>query len=504
MSVWEEIVNSALIGTERQQFTMPMQSAKLDELLVQMQSESRELTLLSAAAATALYQRAGRLPQKAKQALSEPCIEDDLPRCNARAAQHLLLMLSGEHKEVLPEWLAALAQAGKRVPEESLPKLLDLGKAQEHLCDAIIAVIGKRGQWLAAQNPEWDYVVGTLDESLWETGGFEMRLALLKKLRASDPTRARELVASTWSADASDARAAFIAAFQIGLTLDDEVFLEAALDDRRKEVRRTAADLLARLPESALVKRMIERVQPLISFKSKMLGKGSIEITLPVACDKTMQRDGIELKIPAYTAIGEKAWWLKQMIGAVPASIWSESMGKAPEEILAVIEKSHYRDLLMEGWVKAVERYPDDDWIEALIRELMRKPNPIYLPPLFGLLSNKRREAFALHALQSEKSVKSGTLTMWAMTNCKYQWSTDLSKAFFTTLLKQVQAKQLNDSWWFGDFDEVARYVNVTAAADFMTLLSEASGADHQTAYILDRFLTTLQFRYEMLMEIKQ
>ena len=98
------------------------------------------------------------------------------------------------------------------------------------------------------------------------------------------------------------------------MSLDDETFLEAALDDRRKEVRGAAADLLARLPESALRRRALERALPLLKFKSNKLRRKTIEVTLPEACDKAMQRDGVEPK-PGFRGVGEKAWWLQQMLG---------------------------------------------------------------------------------------------------------------------------------------------------------------------------------------------
>ncbi|HYE72987.1 MAG TPA: DUF5691 domain-containing protein [Blastocatellia bacterium] len=502
MSAWEEIVNAALIGTERQQFTLPAQSAKLDELLAQMQSESRERTLLSAAAATTLYQRAGRLPQKAKQSLPEPCIEGDLPRCNARSAQPLSLMLAGEHKEVLPEWLAALAQAGKRVPEDALPKLLDLGKAQEHWRDAIIAVIGNRGEWLAAQNPEWGYVVGTLDESLWETGSFEMRLALLKKLRASEPARARELVASTWSAESPDARAAFIAAFQIGLSLDDEPFLEAALDDRRKEVRRTAADMLARLPESALVKRMIERVQPLISFKRKLLGKDNIEITLPVACDKAMQRDGVEIK-PPHKSVGEKAWWLQQMLGAISPQFWCVEFNKTALELTAAAGNGNWRSILICGWATATARYGDLLWSEILIEELLKNADFVSPEELFILLPPEQREMLALKTLNHNYSLHSLQPANWMLKLCTHRWSEALSLEVLSSLSKCFKRREPPELWGAGDvMNATAPYFNPNVSDKAAQILTDSFRDDEYWSATIQRFLSTLQFRYDMLKEI--
>ncbi len=308
--MWQDILKTAIIGTERNAPALPVRNDALGDVLTGLDAKAREASLLSAAAAVALYERAGQLPAVDTQSLPVPADVDDVLCCNARAAQHLSWMLSGEFKEVLPEWLAVLAAANQRVPEESLPALLALGKTNESLREAIGKVIGKRGVWVAQQNSDWDYIVASLDESHWQTGARNARLALLQQMRANDPARARELVAATWNEEKPEDRAAFVATFITGLSLEDESFLEAALDDRRKEVRKVAADLLARLPESALVARMIERVKPLITYKRKFLGKDELVVVLPEMCDKAMQRDGIELK-PPHPGIGEKAWWLQ-------------------------------------------------------------------------------------------------------------------------------------------------------------------------------------------------
>src|SRR5437762_1943286 len=77
----------------------------------------------------------------------------------------------------------------------------------------------------------------------WETSPRAARELLLQQLRSTDPARAREQLAQTWETEGADERAAFLATFRTGLSLDDEPFLESALDDRSKVVRRTAADL---------------------------------------------------------------------------------------------------------------------------------------------------------------------------------------------------------------------------------------------------------------------
>ena len=81
------------------------------------------------------------------------------------------------------------------------------------------------------------------------------------ELRRTDPAPR----ASSWRAPGPPSprsdRARFLAALATGLTVDDDAFLEQALDDRRKEVREAALELLRRLPGSSLGRRMAERAR---------------------------------------------------------------------------------------------------------------------------------------------------------------------------------------------------------------------------------------------------
>jgi hypothetical protein len=138
-------------------------------------------------------------------------------------------------------------------------------------------------------------------------------------------------------------------------------------------VREAAADLLARLPSSSLVKRMVERVASLISFESGAAGsllklkrptKPHFNVTLPEALDKTMQRDGIIEKPPE--ALGPKQWWLLQLISYLPLDYWTQTFG-APAATLVDAAPADYRDVFVKGWLGALARHPVVDWIEPLI-----------------------------------------------------------------------------------------------------------------------------------------
>lgn len=490
MTMWKEIIKTAIIGTERQPLALPQSSNATGTLLAQLDPNDRERTLLSAAALVLLHTQAGRVAATFAQPTMPQCEAEDLLPCSPQSAQHLSMILNGQYKEVLPEWLTALGARQRRVPEEYLPALLDAGRMQSALCPLIASVLGKRGVWLAQHNPEWSYVANTTDNSAWETGNRAARLAFLQKLRTEDPTQARELLSATWQQEPPEERAAFIETLRVNLSLADEPFLESALDDRRKEVRRVAADLLASLPDSALCQRMIERVQPLVTVTKKRSGQERLTVILPEECTKEMGRDGIEAKPPP--GKGQKAWWLQQMLSLVPPTVWSTESEKTPSELLALTLRNEWQDTLIEGWITAAQRHSQREWIDPLLSLAFSQERYTNVSQLVATLPHEQKEHLLQQVLQQASPSQLSDPTYVVLPQCRHPWSEVLSRV---VLEKLAQIPR----WWHSGFLGIAAcHVSPTIAENAAILFAEREPDNAD----LENFLQTLQFRHDMLKEI--
>lgn len=346
---WQALVRAALIGAARQ----PIGADFLGE-----------------AAELAVALRAGRLLPVVNSPAVPPAPDEVQPRTNGAQTRQLELILSAEPR-LVPEWLGRCIRAGRRVDERLLPALLELGRTRPALRPPIASVLGRRGLWLAALETAWRWPL-PLDDSLWSSGSRAERTSVLAEQRQRDPAAARRRLETGFGDESPEDRAELLTALRVGLSDADEPFLEAALDDRRKEVRLAAARLLYLLPRSRLGQRMATRATQLV--------RGA-RVVLPDAPDPAALRDGIESTPPR--GEGARAFWLRQILAAAPLP---------PVAALAAVQ-GEWRDVVVVGWALAAARQKDPTWAEALL-ELTAQ-----VPELIRILPPARREAVAISRL---------------------------------------------------------------------------------------------------------
>ncbi len=468
--LWQEVVKTALLGTQRQPFKLPLRDGAEKHAALQtcMQhindTSSYEGVLLGVAATLSLYRRAGRPLQHMPTLPYTPCAEDTQPISSHRACYYLDMLLREETHTLLQEWLTYAHAAGQRVPEEYLPALLDCGCKQKALRDAIIPVLGRRGYWLAAHNQAWMYAVSQWEmryavtgehdmaayrqarEAAWQTGESTFRQALLRDVRVRDPAFGRTLVQSTWKTDGASNRSTFIALLETGLSLDDEPFLEQALDDRSKEVRQVAVNLVACLSQSRLVQRMIARASDMLHAKRNWRGKLQIEVTPPEKLDAAMIRDGMG-NSPTHMHIGEKAWWLRQVIIAIPPSHWCEQWETTPAELVQIAIAHPWKDALIHGWAQTSWRNRDTQWAEALLTpDVIKHLEDSYRDMLLASLPPDKQETVVLQHIKEQKGL-GNSLSQTLLSTCQHPWSASFTRAIVDYVRQYIEGKRTATEW---------------------------------------------------------
>lgn len=506
-STWRAVVSAALVGTERQPFKPLTASGTLGQVLTALTHQPTEGALLKAVAAISLHQQAGWLPENDVSPKQEPCPVDQWPRCSARASRFLQHILQGQYAQLLPEWLAAATRFQHRVPEMLLPQLLDLGRQQRDLRAAILPVLGQRGRWLANQNADWRYAVEVATTADWETGAMAARSLYLKELRSQDPDRARDLLAATWSQEPAGDRTKFLETFQVGLSLEDEPFLEEALRDRSKEVRRIAADLLARLPQSRLCQRMASQVQKYISFNPG--DSSGLTIRLPDSLDPALVQDGVEAKpTPLATKqVGEKAWWLLQMVGATPLNTWNETWEVPAIDIVLAAKNHEWEAALLDGWALATQRQQNAQWAKALLEVWLAEAATrtavvpeVRLNTLLNILPIEQQNGVLVAFLKSARGHLNDSTTLWLLRSLN-SWGAKLAETVLNALEDYLSQNSLATTLPWGLLSALKEFGQFIPIECLPRVVQLRESLPPESLWIAgtEELLALLRFRQDML-----
>ncbi|WP_019634247.1 DUF5691 domain-containing protein [Actinomadura atramentaria] len=510
MSAWEEHVGAALLGTARR--PPPALPDAPDA------GSDAAARLLDQAALLTVRRRAGLRPARGGADPVAPAPPEDLPPVPPAAAARLDRVLAGEGDGCLAEWLGLAADRGLRVPARVVPDLLEQGRGKDgwHLRAPIAAVAGRRGVWLALQNPRWAWLIasaadpGTDDPAVWTGGTAEQRVAYLARLRRADPAAARAALLDVWDRDRAVHRPEFLTPFGAGLSAADEEFLELALDDRTGSVRLAAANLLARLPESAYAARMAARARACVRAERRTVRRRAqtwLHVEPPAEHDEGMARDGVPFHpegsfAPGRTPAPPRAW-LREIVARTPPATWTGAFGLPPAEILALpvtdgAAAGRGADDLHLGLARAALRFHDAGWARALLTAGVLLDEPRVLGELVHELPAAERDDAAAGLVRWVDDARA--LTDGLLRTLPRPWSGALA----ATMTAKVAALLERPA---GTANTALQALCASAAHGFDPALADRA-ADRfaevpaaETAAARDRLAATLRFRHDMLKE---
>lgn len=408
MSQWRDLVTASLIGTERVPVPVaaipglpPLSDAppgnSISDITISDNLVDAAGELLDRAALLAAARRAGRLAEEAEPlAVAEA---DPGPVVSPAAGRRLARIIGGENPDLLAEWLTAAIARGLRAPARLLPALLDrarrVSSSDPQLRRLAVQAGGSRARWLAGLNPDWKFAAAPVltGEDAWRLGDNEDRRSYLAALCAADPGAARELIAADWDA-AGRERIMFLSVLADGpggLSLADELLLEAALDDRADEVRGWAAYLLSIVPGSALGDRMAERARGYVRLDRSVRGP-RLFVYPPGRYDDDMWRDGVTPGRGAGGApLADGARVVLSVVSRAPLRVWTDEFRMPAAKIVAV-RSGDWAPVLFSGWARAAMAQRDQDWMAALITEALTG-RPPEAPTEMAVLRQLAREA---------------------------------------------------------------------------------------------------------------
>lgn len=511
MKLTSSLHKALLAGVARAPLDADSGGPALQAVLASVPDDAR---LWHTVAAADLWQRAGFQPSQA--AAQAPCA--GAPTCPRAAEQVLLLILRGIQPQMLDNWLALAHRHGMTLPHAALVPLLELGMQKPALRTALAPLLGPRGHWLVAQHPAWAGRYGVAadadaPDTHWQLGSLAQRCDALQAMRRADPAAALAALDAEWAQEPVENRIALLPMLAAGLGLHDEAFLERALDDKRKEVRTAAQQLLGTLPGSQLTERCKARLAALFTLERKAGAPPALALVLPEACDKAMKRDGIG-NAPHH-GMGEKAGWLLDLMRCVPPTHWSETWQLAPRQVLDLFARHEFNTALVTGLVQASARAlgahpaaPAIDWFVTLVSEGAQASVSLNIPamllPDLGRLPQDEQERIVLRWLdQSAGAPRAYAYALeWAderFGGSAEALSPELSRLMLASAQRQMLAEPRPDYQTRAGFAVLARALDA-AALDAAQAGWPAAEWEHwpQWRALVDDLMETLQFRRTM------
>lgn len=351
------LISTALLGTARMSALPHAPHPSVEKTWQAIDPENAAAAILQALALTrALHLAgAGTVALSDESAVSPPEKFAPLPAAWVDLA---LRLLTGEFPEILPEWMRLATAVRRTLPPRALPELLAMATQNKELRPTAITLAGERGLWIARRHSEFQWLLETseAEEGAWENGSPAERIAWLRQTRSHDPSAAAEIISSHWAAEDAPMRESILRLVSESPHPCDEKWLESlALRDRRQEIRELATKSLVEIPGTSFHTRAAARLRDHLKIERRLL-KRFIAIDPPAAFDPTWAADGLKEKPPA--GIGEKAWWLRQIVSLIPLDELPGLLDIPADDLFSLSREKDWQEPLIAGWIESAQRFP--------------------------------------------------------------------------------------------------------------------------------------------------
>ncbi|MFT3705471.1 MAG: DUF5691 domain-containing protein [Agriterribacter sp.] len=427
MQFWDEMVKNAMIGTDKKQpgsTLLPQVLAKQADIIQQNASLDKEEQFLQLAAVAFNYRQSGSMPVIKAGIDLEAAPAEEKKYCTTETIQHLKNILSEESMPLLQLWLEHCAAKEQIVLPTVVPTLLSIGVRQKKMQELIHSCCGKRGEWLAKFNAEWNFLQGDLPEQVWQTGTMEMRKHIFKETRKGDPALALKWLQQTWKEEDANAKAAFLELMHTGISEADLSFLESLSAEKGKKVKDEAMRLMRSIPSSPIVLRYQQSLEQMVQLKKEkallgLVNKTALQFEM-VPLDEEIYKSGIE-KLSSTKEFTDNEYTWFQLIESVPPSFWEKHLQCKPEQVIDYFQKDEVGKKMMPAIVKATVKFRDTQFAVYLMQY-----SAVFYIDILPLLPIQQQEYYSIKFFADYPD----SILQYAL-HYKKEWSLELAKLIF-------------------------------------------------------------------------
>jgi hypothetical protein len=398
MQAWDDIVNTAMIGTDKKHPATSSLPASLEEIATQIATaneKDKEEQFLQLASVLFNYQRCGISSLK-KDINIKTAPAEEKAYCNTPAVLALKDILNGNNLHLLEYWLEHCNSKNQIVTPDFIPALLNTGEQQKKLRILITSCCGKRGEWLSGFNPAWNFSTLQTPEEIWQTGSLEERKEILHQTFQTDPVKAREWIKQTWAQEDAATKLVLLTLMSPFANSSDIEFLEGLVKEKSKKIQGASTELLKEIPGSPVVIMYENLLRSAVSIQkeSNMLGlskKSSLQFKLPEQISEDLYKTGID-KLSSDKSWTDDEYVLYQLIKNTPPSFWEEHLQLQSEAILEIFQKNDTGKKLLPALLTATANFRDARWASVIAENKTG-----FEKELLALLPVHQRDAYINH-----------------------------------------------------------------------------------------------------------
>lgn len=389
MAYHEEIISTALLGTQKKTLQTDILPQTLSEILKQIPFEDEEAKFFQAVALLEQYQKAGKLEvltNLEEYPYAQPETQEYI---DARQQKALEILLSkNQHYSFLWDYFFdKCINSNKIIPPDTLTEFLDYMSSKSAHSEQVIRVIGERGRWLLKLDAVWSQYekVANSQQDMWNPKNITAKYLL--QLRQEAPDKAREYILQYWEEFNTSQRNSFISIFKTNISLDDEPALKRILQwlsskkiDNNQyliALQKEATSALLLIPESDLNREVWSKFKNYI-----VVEKNKVQIKLPEKPDDFFNQEQMLLKLQLLDRSYNELWyndiesWAYELLRYIPPKRLEEHLNLDKAEILKQFNnnetlvrtvKKQTLALYVRAIADAIWNFRDADWARTWI-----------------------------------------------------------------------------------------------------------------------------------------
>lgn len=436
MHYWDQLINTALLGTDKRPMTTndwPSDLAAVTNSIQENTTTDKEEQFLQIAALAFNYRQCGVQPLQKEGVTITKAGEEEKQYGSAKAMQALKDIFDIESPALLRLWLQQCTAKQRIVIPELAPVLLAAGATQKKLQPLLTVACGKRGEWLSQFNSEWRFSAAATDDELWQTGNLEQRKQVLQQQRQVNPAQALAWLQQTWTQEDAATKQELLSILTTNIGAGDIAFLESLATEKGKKVKDLALRLLKQIPDSPVVLQYQQVLQQAVQLKKEktMLGLSShtsLDFQLPSTIDEAIFKTGIDKLSSNSKAFSDEEYILYQLIQGVAPAFWETHLSIPATDIIQQWQKDAIGKKLLPALVNAISNFKSEPWAIA-----MMQTSEVFYIDLIPLLPAKEQEFYSIKFMYEF----GGAIIEYAA-RFNNEWSIDLTKAIFTQASKEV------------------------------------------------------------------